>query len=46
MNFGEPVIANNFLLQHRLGKASGTIGRFAINSMIVVGTLDIAKREP
>jgi phospholipid-binding lipoprotein MlaA len=46
-NLGEPIVAINFLLQHRVGRAAETVGRFALNSTIgVIGTVDIAKREP
>lgn len=46
-NLDEPVVAVNFLLQHRIGKAFETVGRFAINSTIgVAGLMDVAKRKP
>lgn len=46
-NLHEPVVAVNFLLQHRVGKSLETVGRFAINSTIgVAGLFDVAKRAP
>jgi len=46
-NFREPVVAANFLLQGKPGKAAETVGRFAINTTIgIVGVLDMAKRRP
>lgn len=46
-NLHEPVVFLNFLLQHKVGKAGETFGRFAINSTIgAVGLIDIAKRRP
>lgn len=46
-NVGEPVIALNFLLQIKPGKAAETVGRFIINSTLGVGGLfDMAKRRP
>jgi phospholipid-binding lipoprotein MlaA len=43
-NLGEPVVALNFLLQLKFGKAAETLGRFAINSTIgVAGLVDVAK---
>ena len=46
-NLHEPVVALNFLLQLKPGKAAETAGRFAINSTVgAVGVLDIAKRRP
>lgn len=46
-NLGEPVVALNFLLQLKLGKAAETVGRFAINSTFGVGgILDVAKTKP
>ena len=45
-NLHEPVVAVNFLLQGKPGKAAETIGRFAINSTIgVAGLFDMAKRR-
>jgi len=42
-NLGEPSNALNFLLQGKVGKAFGSLGRFAINSTIGVGGLfDVA----
>ncbi|WP_169829203.1 VacJ family lipoprotein [Tsuneonella mangrovi] len=47
VNLREPVVAVNFLLQHRIGKALGTVARFAINSTVgLVGLVDVAKRKP
>lgn len=46
-NIGEPVVAVNFLLQLKPGKALETVGRFAINSTIgLAGVLDVAKKKP
>lgn len=46
-NLREPVVFVNFLLQHKIGKAAETVGRFAINTTIgVAGLFDIAKRKP
>lgn len=46
-NLHEPVVALNFLLQLRPGKAVETAGRFAINSTIGgAGVFDLAKRRP
>lgn len=46
-NIGEPVVAVNFLLQLKPGKAIETVGRFVINSTIgVVGLFDVAKKKP
>lgn len=46
-NLTEPIVALNFLLQLKPGKAAETVGRFAINSTIGIGGLfDIAKRDP
>lgn len=46
-NLREPVVFVNFLLQHKIGKAAETLGRFAINTTIgVLGVLDTAKRKP
>lgn len=46
-NIGEPVVAVNFLLQLKVGKAFETVGRFAINSTIgIAGVLDVAKKKP
>jgi phospholipid-binding lipoprotein MlaA len=46
-NLHEPETFLNFLLQHRIGKAFETLGRFAVNSTIgVAGLFDIAKRRP
>jgi phospholipid-binding lipoprotein MlaA len=46
-NIGEPVVAVNFLLQLKPGKAIETVGRFAINSTVgVAGLFDVAKKKP
>jgi len=46
-NLGEPVVALNYLLQLKPGKAAETLGRFTINSTIGVGGLiDVAKNKP
>lgn len=47
LNLTEPVVALNFLLQLKPGKAAETLGRFAINSTIgVAGLIDVAKKKP
>lgn len=44
-NFGEPGNALNFLLQGKIGKALGVLGRIAINSTIGIGGLiDVAAK--
>jgi len=46
-NLREPVIAANFLLQHKVGKAGETLVRLAINSTLgVAGLFDFARRKP
>lgn len=46
-NLTEPIVALNFLLQLKPGKAAETVGRFAINSTIGVGgVIDVAKNKP
>ncbi len=46
-NLHEPVIALNYLLQLKPGKAAETLGRFALNSTVgAAGLFDIAKRKP
>lgn len=46
-NLREPIVAGNYLLQLKIGKAGETLGRFAINSTIgVAGVFDQAKRKP
>jgi phospholipid-binding lipoprotein MlaA len=46
-NLREPIVAANYLLQLKVGKAGETLGRFAINSTIgVAGLIDQAKRKP
>lgn len=47
LNLTEPVVALNFLLQLKPGKAAETLGRFAINSTVgVAGLIDVAKKKP
>lgn len=47
VNLTEPIVALNFLLQMKPGKALETLGRFAINSTIgVAGLIDVAKSKP
>lgn len=47
VNLTEPIVALNFLLQLKPGKAFETLGRFAINSTIgVAGLIDVAKQKP
>lgn len=46
-NLNEPVVFVNFVLQHKIGKASETLARFTLNSVVgVAGLFDIAKRRP
>lgn len=46
-NLTEPIVAINFLLQLKPGKAAETVGRFAINTTVGIGGLfDVAKRPP
>lgn len=46
-NLHEPVVFVNFLLQHKVGKAAETIGRFVVNSTVgMVGLVDVAKSKP
>lgn len=46
-NLTEPIVALNFLLQLKPGKAAETVGRFAINSTVGVGGLiDVARSKP
>ncbi|WP_198162154.1 MlaA family lipoprotein [Sphingomonas sp. TDK1] len=46
-NLREPVVAVNYLLQLKPGKAVETVGRFAINTTLgIAGTVDVAKRCP
>lgn len=46
-NLTEPVVALNYLLQIKPGKAAETLGRFAINSTVgVAGLVDVAKSKP
>jgi phospholipid-binding lipoprotein MlaA len=46
-NLREPIVALNFLLQLKPGKAAETLGRFAINSTLGIGgLLEVAKRKP
>ena len=47
VNLTEPIVALNFLLQLKPGKAAETLGRFAINSTIgIAGVMDVAKTKP
>lgn len=44
-NLGEPVVFVNYLLQFRIGKATRTLVRFALNSTVgAAGLIDVAKR--
>jgi phospholipid-binding lipoprotein MlaA len=46
-NLNEPIVFANFVLQHKIGKASETLARFTLNSVVgVAGLFDIAKRRP
>jgi phospholipid-binding lipoprotein MlaA len=46
-NLLEPIVFLNYVLQHKIGKAGETLGRFTLNSTLgVAGLFDIAKREP
>ena len=46
-NLREPVVAINYLLQLKPGKAAETVARFAVNSTVgVLGVVDMAKRKP
>lgn len=46
-NLEEPVIALNYLLQLKPGRAAKSVARFAINSTVgVAGLVDVAKRKP
>lgn len=46
-NLHEPVVALNFLLQLKPGKAFKTLGRFAVNSTVGgAGLFDMAKKKP
>lgn len=46
-NLREPVVFINFVLQHKIGKAAETVGRFALNTTIgALGVVDMAKRKP
>jgi phospholipid-binding lipoprotein MlaA len=43
-NLGEPLVALNYLLQFKPGKAAETLGRFVVNSTLGIGGLiDVAK---
>jgi phospholipid-binding lipoprotein MlaA len=47
VNLREPVVFFNFLLQHKIGKAAQTAGRFLLNSTVgILGVMDVAKRKP
>lgn len=46
-NLHEPVVALNFLLQLKPGKALKTLGRFAVNTTVGgAGLFDMAKKKP
>ena len=46
-NLTEPIVALNFVLQLKPGKAAETVARFAVNTKLGVGGLfDVAKRDP
>lgn len=46
-NLNEPIVFVNFLLQHKIGKAFETVGRFGVNSTLgVAGLVDVAKKAP
>lgn len=46
-NLEEPVIALNYLLQLKPGRAVKSVARFAVNSTVgVAGLVDVAKRKP
>lgn len=46
-NLHEPVVALNYLLQLKPGKAIKTLGRFAVNSTVGgAGLFDMAKKKP
>lgn len=46
-NLREPIVAVNYLLQLKPGKAAETVGRFAINTTVgVAGVVDVAERKP
>ena len=45
-NLDEPIVFLNFLAQHKVGKATETFGRFAINSTLgVAGLFDVARKK-
>ncbi len=46
-NLREPVVFVNYVLQHKIGKAAETVGRFVVNTTIgAIGLFDIARRKP
>lgn len=46
-NLREPVAFLNFLLQHKVGKAFETLGRFGVNTTLgAAGLFDVAKKKP
>ena len=46
-NLEEPVIAFNYLLQLKPGRAVKSVARFAVNSTLgIAGVVDVAKRKP
>ncbi len=46
-NLREPITVLNCILQHKIGRAAKTIGRFLVNTTVGVGgVFDIARRKP
>lgn len=46
-NLREPITVLNCILQHKIGRAAKTIGRFLVNTTVGVGGIfDIARRKP
>jgi phospholipid-binding lipoprotein MlaA len=46
-NLNEPIVFVNYLLQHKIGKAFETVGRFGVNSTLgIAGVVDVAKKKP
>lgn len=46
-NVNEVDVFLNFMLQHKIGKAAETLGRFVVNSTLgVFGLFDVAKKRP
>jgi len=47
VNLREPMVAVNFLLQHKVGQAGHTLARFAVNSTVgLLGIFDVARHKP